>query len=238
MKIKTILVDDEPLAVAELQAMLKNHDDLEVLAVSYDAKDALSKIRQLQPQLIFLDINMPGKSGFDLLTDLDEAPDVIFVTAYDQFAIKAFEVNALDYILKPVNPDRLTEAIAKIRKKFNTAKLMEEKLTIHKRIFIKDGEQCFFVPISEIYFIESVGNYARVYYQDKKPLLHKSLNYLEEKLPDEFFFRASRQQMFNISFVKNIIPYFSNTLQVQLEGGIKIDLSQRQSVSFKMKIGI
>lgn len=238
MKVKTILVDDEPLAVAELQTMLKHHDDIEVVAVSYDAKDALSKIQQVQPQLIFLDINMPGKSGFDLLSELDEAPEVIFVTAYDQYAIKAFEVSALDYILKPVNPDRLSEAITKIKKKFNQSNLTEEKLTIHKRIFIKDGEQCFFVPLSEIYFIESVGNYARVYYQDKKPLLHKSLNYLEEKLPDEFFFRASRQQMFNISYVKNIIPYFSNTLQVELEGDIKIDLSQRQSTRFKDKMGI
>jgi two-component system LytT family response regulator len=160
------------------------------------------------------------------------------VTAYDQFALKAFDVSALDYILKPVNPDRLAEAITKVSKKITRNKQDEEKLTIQKRIFIKDGEQCFFVPLSEIYFIESVGNYARVYYQDKKPLLHKSLNYLEEKLPDEFFFRASRQQMFNISFVKNIVPYFSNSLQVELEGGIKIDLSQRQSVKFKDKMGI
>lgn len=238
MKIKTILVDDEPLAVAELQSMLKAHEDIEVVAVSYDAKDALFKIQQMQPQLVFLDINMPGKNGFDLLSELDESPEVIFVTAYDQFAIKAFEVNALDYLLKPVNPDRLTEAIVKVQKKISKVKSNEEKLNIQKRIFIKDGEQCYFVPLSEIYFIESVGNYARVYYQDKKPLLHKSLNYLEEKLPDEFFFRASRQQMFNVSFVKNILPYFSNTLQVELEGGIKIDLSQRQSVKFKDKMGI
>lgn len=238
MSIKTILIDDEPLAIAELQNMLKTHDDIEVVAVCYDAKEALSKIQEMEPQLVFLDINMPGKSGFDLLSDLDEAPEVIFVTAYDQFAIKAFEVNALDYILKPVNPDRLKEAVGKIKKKLSNTKLQEEKLTINKRIFIKDGEQCFFVPLSEIYFIESVGNYARVYYKDKRPLLHKSLNYLEEKLPDEFFFRASRQQMFNISFVKGIIPYFSNTLQIELEGGIKIDLSQRQSVKFKDKMGV
>lgn len=238
MRIKAILVDDEPLAVAELQSMLKHFDSIEVADVSHDATDAIAKIQQQQPQLIFLDINMPGMSGFDLLSELDEAPEVIFVTAYDQFALKAFDVNALDYLLKPVNPDRLAEAIAKVTKKFTASKQAEEKLTIHKRIFIKDGEQCFFVPISEIYFIESVGNYARVYYQDKKPLLHKSLNYLEEKLPDEFFFRASRQQMFNVSFVKNIVPYFSNTLQVELEGGIKIDLSQRQSVKFKDKMGI
>ena len=238
MKIATILIDDEPLAVAELQSMLRNFEQIEVTAVSYDPIDAISKIQQLKPQLIFLDINMPGKNGFDLLSELDETPEVIFVTAYDQFAIKAFDVNALDYLLKPVNPDRLAESISKIRKKISQPRSTEEKLTIQKRIFIKDGEQCFFVPLSEIYFIESVGNYARVYYQDKKPLLHKSLNYLEEKLPDEYFFRASRQQMFNVSFVKSIVPYFSNTLQVELEGGIKIDLSQRQSVKFKDKMGI
>lgn len=238
MKIETILVDDEPLAVAELQRMLKNHEDIDVIAVSHEAADATEKIQRIKPKLVFLDINMPGKNGFDLLNDLDEAPEVIFVTAYDQFAIKAFDVNALDYILKPVNPDRLAEAITKVGKKFTQASSASEKLTINKRIFIKDGEQCFFVPLSDVYFIESVGNYARVYYQDKKPLLHKSLNYLEDKLPDEFFFRASRQQMFNISFVKNIIPYFSNTLQVELQGGIKVDISQRQSVKFKDKMGI
>ncbi len=238
MKIKTIVVDDEPLAVAEMQNMLKDHENIDVIAVCYDAKDASEKIQRLQPQLVFLDINMPGKNGFDLLSDLDEAPAVIFVTAYDQFAIKAFDVNALDYVLKPVNPDRLAEAITKAGKKFNETQSSSEKLTMQKRIFIKDGEQCYFVPLTEIYFIESVGNYARVYYQDKKPLLHKSLNYLEEKLPDEFFFRASRQQIFNTSFVKNIVPYFNSTLQVELKAGIKIDLSQRQSVKFKEKMGI
>lgn len=238
MKIKTILIDDEPLAVAELQSMLKGHDDIEVIAVSHEVSDSIEKVQRLRPQLIFLDINMPGKNGFDLLGELDEAPEVIFVTAYDQYAIKAFDVNALDYILKPVNPDRLSEAIAKVRKRFSESKTTEERLTIQKRIFIKDGDQCYFVPLSEIYFIESVGNYARVYYQDKKPLLHKSLNYLEEKLPDEFFFRASRQQMFNISFVKNIVPFFSNTLRVELQGGVKVDLSQRQSIKFKEKMGI
>lgn len=238
MKIKTILIDDEPLAVAELEHMLKNHESIEVTAVSHEAHDAIDKIKRLRPDLIFLDINMPGKTGFDLLSDLDEAPEVIFVTAYDQFAIKAFEVNALDYILKPVNPERLAEAINRTDKKINRGRAASEKLTIQKRIFTKDGEQCFFVPLSEIFLIESVGNYARIHFQDKKPLLHKSLNYLEERLPEEFFFRASRQQMFNVSFVKNIIPYFSSTLQVELQNGIKVDISQRQSVKFKDKMGI
>lgn len=238
MKVTTMLVDDEPLAVAEMLSMLKNHLEIDVLAVCYDTADAVEKIVQFKPQLLFLDISMPEKNGFELLADLDDVPQVIFVTAHDQFAIKAFDVNALDYILKPVNPERLAEAITKVQRKFIEIQPTAEKLNIQKRIFIKDGEQCFFVLLSEIYFIESVGNYARIHYLDKKPLLHKSLNYLEEKLPNEFFFRASRQQIFNISFIQDIIPFFNSTLRIELKGGIKIDLSQRQSVKFKEIMGI
>jgi two-component system LytT family response regulator len=233
MSIKTILIDDEPLAIMELQAMLKKHTDIDVVATAENAVDAIEKIKEYKADLIFLDINMPGKSGFDLLEELNEVPLVIFVTAYDQYAIKAFDVNALDYILKPVNTDRLTDAIEKIKKQFGHNKTSESKLTIDKRIFIKDGEQCFFVPLAEITLIESVGNYARIYYQNKKPLLHKSLNYLEEKLPDTHFFRAGRQYIINTHFIKNISPFFNNALQVEMQTGVKVDISQRQSVKFK-----
>ncbi|MFY8037294.1 MAG: LytR/AlgR family response regulator transcription factor [Cyclobacteriaceae bacterium] len=235
--IKTILIDDEPLAIAELQSMLGAYTEIDVIAVSNDAKEGIEQIQQLSPQLLFLDINMPGKSGFDLLSELSYAPEVIFVTAYDQFAIKAFEVNALDYILKPVNPERLKEAITKVIRKLTQTE-GEKALDINKRIFIKDGEQCFFVPIHQIFYVESVGNYVRLYFRDKKAMLHRSLNYLEEKLPEEHFFRTSRQEMINVNYIKNIVPYFSNTLQVEMESGIKIDLSQRQSVKFKEKMGI
>jgi two-component system LytT family response regulator len=238
MSIKTILIDDEPLAIMELQAMLKKHTDIDVVTTAENAVDAIEKINDHKPQLIFLDINMPSKSGFDLLEELDEVPLVIFVTAYDQYAINAFDVNALDYILKPVNTDRLAEAIEKIKKQFAQNKSNESKLTIDKRIFIKDGEQCFFVPLAEIFLIESVGNYARIYYQNKKPLLHKSLNYLEEKLPDTHFFRAGRQHIINTHFIKNISPFFNNTLQVEMHTGVKIDISQRQSVKFKEIMGV
>ncbi len=238
MSIKTILIDDEPLAIMELQAMLKKYIDIEVVATAENAIDAINKINEHKPQLIFLDINMPSKSGFDLLEELDEAPLVIFVTAYDQYAIKAFDVNALDYILKPVNTDRLAEAIEKIKKQIGQNKSNESKLTIDKRIFIKDGEQCFFVPLAEIFLIESVGNYARIFYQDKKPLLHKSLNYLEEKLPDTHFFRAGRKHIINTHFIKNISPFFNSALQVEMQSGVKIDISQRQSVKFKEIMGI
>lgn len=238
MNIKTILVDDEHLALAELHTMLKKHTDIEVVDTALNAREAAAKINEQKPQLIFLDINMPGKSGFDLLQELDEAPYVIFVTAYDQYAIKAFEVNALDYILKPMNADRLAEAIEKARKLISQTTANENKLTIDKRIFIKDGELCFFVPLQEIFLIESVGNYARVYYQNKKPLLHKSLNYLEERLPESHFFRAGRQHIINTHFIKNISPFFNNTLQVEMENGMKVDISQRQSVKFKNIMGV
>ncbi len=238
MHIKTILVDDEPLALLELQTMLYKYPEIEVIDTARNALEAVQKANTLKPDLLFLDINLPGKSGFDILQELEEVPLVIFVTAYDQFAIKAFEVNALDYILKPINTDRLKEAIEKIRKQVVQNKPAEEQLTIDKRIFIKDGEHCYFIPLKEIFLIESVGNYARMYFQNKKPLLHKSLNYLEEKLPQSYFFRTDRQHIINTDFITSIAPFFNNSLQIELKNDIKIEISQRQSVKFKERMGI
>lgn len=237
MPIRTIIVDDEPLAVAELATLLKLHPEIEVSATADRVESAVPAIRELAPDLVFLDINMPGKNGFELLEELDSAPLVIFVTAYDEYAIRAFEVNALDYILKPVNPQRLAEAVEKIKKQLASPEI-PVRLPLDKRIFIKDGEQCFFIEIGEIFLIESVGNYARIHFQDKKPMLHKSLNQLEEKLPAEFFFRANRQFIFNLRFVRNIVPFFNNTLQVELQNGVKIEMSQRQSIQFRQTAGI
>jgi two-component system LytT family response regulator len=238
MAINTILIDDEPLALAELANMLQQHAGIHIVDTAVNAAEAIAKINQQAPQLIFLDINMPGMSGFELLEELAEAPDVIFVTAYDQYAIKAFEVNALDYILKPVNRDRLSEAVEKVKRKISQVKSVDNKLSIDKRIFIKDGELCFFVPLAEVFLIESVGNYARVNYQNKKPLLHKSLNYLEEKLPETHFFRAGRQHIINIHFIKNIHALSNNVLQAEMQNGFKIEISQRQSVKFKELMGV
>lgn len=238
MNIKTILIDDEPLAIAELTSMLLKYSDIEVIDTAANAVEAINKIEELKPNLIFLDINMPGKSGFDLLEELDNAPHVIFVTAYDQFAIKAFEVSALDYILKPINTKRLDDAIERVKKHIGHQKNNADKLSIDKRIFIKDGDLCFFVPLEEVFLFQSVGNYSRVFYQNKKPLLHKSLNYLENKLPEIHFFRADRQHIINTHFIKNITPTFNNALKVELQNGAKIDISQRQSVKFKEMMGI
>lgn len=238
MKHTAIIIEDEYLAAEELLKMLSVHPEIEVLAIADSVASALEQIEQHKPQLIFLDINLNGASGFDILEKLDEVPSVIFVTAYDQYALKAFEVSALDYLLKPINPQRLSEAIQKIKKQFLPTEQKVSQLSMDKRIFIKDGEQCFFVPLAEVHLMESFGNYVRIYYGNNKPLLHKSLNYLEEKLPDSHFFRANRQYLINIHFIKNIESYFNNTLQVEMPDGIKIEISQRQSVKFKELMGV
>lgn len=238
MTIKTLLVDDEPLAIAEFKAMLSGFAEIDVIATASDASAARKVIDELQPELLFLDIQMPGKSGFDLLEELDYSPMVVFVTAYDEYAIKAFEVNALDYLLKPINVRRLQETVEKIRKAMDAGQGKEKSVPLDKRVFIKDGEQCYFVQLSDIYLLESVGNYVKVFFKNHKPLLHKSLNYMEEKLPEAHFFRASRQHIININYIRDIYPFLNNALQAELENGMRIDFSQRQTTKFKERMGI
>ena len=239
---KTVyLVDDEPLALKELTILLSEFEDLEIVGSNDRVELAVLDCNQLKPDLIFLDINMPGKDGFGFLESLEEVQEVIFVTAYDQFAIKAFEVNALDYLLKPLNPKRLAEAVHRFIKKttpHTIAENGEERLNPDKKIFIKEGEKCHFIPVSKIFLLESEGNYVRVYYEKQLPLLHKSLSYLEQKLPEELFFRANRQFIFNLDFVDRIEPYFNSTLLIILKSGHKIDLSQRQSARFREITGV
>lgn len=236
---KCYIVDDENLAIKELETLLGQFPDLQVIGSNERASHAIKEINEKKPDLIFLDINMPGLNGFELLEQLDEAPEVIFVTAYDEFAIKAFEVNALDYILKPVNPDRLKDAVLKLEKKSQqTLKDQTDKLNLDRKIFIKDGDRCYFVPVRDIFLIESEGNYVKVYFENKKPLLHKSLTYMEARLPENIFFRANRQFIFNMDYVKKIEPYFNSTLLIELQSGQRIDLSQRQSVKFRELTGV
>lgn len=235
MSVKTIIIDDEPLSIAELQVMLKQFRGIEVVATATRSSEALEKIALHKPDLLFLDINMPERNGFKLLESLEETPDVIFVTAYDEYAVKAFEINALDYILKPVNKDRLSEAVQKI---INKQAVTPARLDAEKRIFIKDGEHCFFVTLKEIIYLESAGNYVKVFFHDKRPLLHRSLNYMEERLPESIFFRASRQHIINTEFIKGIQPFLNNTLRVTMTNGAIIDISQRQAVRFKEQMGI
>ena len=236
--IKAIIVDDERLARNELKKLLEQHPEIQIVDEASNVDEGVEKIDLLRPDLIFLDIQMPGKTGFDLLAELEKAPRVIFTTAYDEFALKAFEVNALDYLLKPIDPVRLTDAIQKLRTEveLEQASLLGTNrgpLTEADQVFVKDGEKCWFVKLSEIRLFESVGNYAKVYFAGNKPLILKSLNALEDRLDERVFFRANRKHIINLHWIEKIEPYFNGGLLVELKGGEKIEISRRQTVKFK-----
>lgn len=238
--IKTIIIDDERLARNELKKLLMDFPEIEVIAEAANSAEGIEKIDSLNPDLIFLDIQMPGKTGFDMLSELDRSPSVIFTTAYDEYALKAFEVNALDYLLKPVEPKRLADAIQKLHVEEDKEPIQESDiltnrsiLAEHDQVFVKDGERCWFVKLSDIRLFESVGNYAKVYFGPNKPLILKSLNALEERLDEKIFFRANRKHIVNLRLIEKIEPYFNGGLLLELKGGEKIEVSRRQTVKFK-----
>lgn len=239
MPISAIIIDDERLARNELKKLLEQHTEIQIIDEASGVDEALEKIELTRPDLIFLDIQMPGKTGFDLLAELEKAPKVIFTTAFDEFALKAFQVNALDYLLKPIDPNRLSDAIQKLQ-----AELLLEQasqiggtsrgpLSEADQVFVKDGEKCWFVKLAEIRLFESVGNYAKVYFSTNKPLILKSLNALEDRLDEHVFFRANRKHIINLHWIEKIEPYFNGGLLVELKGGEKIEISRRQTVKFK-----
>jgi two-component system LytT family response regulator len=239
MPIKAIIIDDERLARTELKKLLQDFSDIQVIDEAANVDEGVEKIETQNPDLIFLDIQMPGKTGFDLLGELDKAPHVIFTTAYDEYALKAFEVNALDYLLKPIEPKRLNDAIQKLQFEMSKERagvngmINRGPLTENDQVFVKDGERCWFVKLSEIRLFESVGNYAKVFFSTNKPLILKSLNALEERLDERVFFRANRKHIINLRWIEKIEPYFNGGLLVELKGGEKIEVSRRQTVKFK-----
>ena len=238
MAIKAIIIDDERLARNELKKLLEQHPDILIIDEATNVDEAVEKIDLSRPDLIFLDIQMPGKTGFDLLAEIEKSPRVIFTTAYDEFALKAFEVNALDYLLKPIDPKRLADAIQKLQSEIalEQASLLgvsRGPLIEVDQVFVKDGERCWFVKLADIRLFESVGNYAKVYFSTNKPLILKSLNALEERLDDRVFFRANRKHIINLHWIEKIEPYFNGGLLVELKGGEKIEISRRQTVKFK-----
>lgn len=236
---RAIIIDDERLARTELKKLLQEFPEVEIIDEAANAEEGILKIESQLPDLIFLDIQMPGKTGFDLLVELERSPQVIFTTAYDEFALKAFEVNALDYLLKPIEPKRLADAIQKLQISENKEVKTEGEffnnsiLTDTDQVFVKDGERCWFVKLNEIRLFESVGNYAKVFFGPNKPLILKSLNALEERLDEKTFFRANRKHIVNLRMIDKIEPYFNGGLLLELKGGEKIEVSRRQTVKFK-----
>lgn len=230
-------MDDERLARKELMKLLEAHPMIEVVGEAMNAEEAYTMINELNPDLLFLDIQMPGKTGFQLLEMLDAVPLVVFTTAYDEFALKAFEVNALDYLLKPIQQERLSETIAKLSEKERARGVAErnpgKKLGLNDQVFVKDGERCWFVSLNNVRLFESDGNYIKVYFDNNRPMIHKSLNALDEKLDERAFFRASRKHIVNLSWVEGIESWFNGGLMVRLRGGDKVEVSRRQAAKFK-----
>ena len=234
---KTLLIDDERLARQELKNLLAPFSEIQIVGEANNAETAIESIKQLKPDVIFLDIQMPGKNGFELLEEISGVPEIIFVTAYDEYAIRAFEINALDYLLKPVQASRLAETVKKIFNKEHFDKLdgreQTHVLNDDDQVFVKDGEKCWFVKLTDIRLFESEGNYVRVYFDKNRPLILRSLNNLDERLNNRTFFRASRKHIINLKWVESIENWFNGGLMVKLRNGEQVEISRRQAAKLK-----
>jgi two-component system, LytTR family, response regulator len=241
---KALLIDDERLARSELRRLLAGFSEIEIAGEAANAKQAREQLEALKPDLIFLDVQMPGETGMELLESLEPpVPHVIFTTAYDEFAVKAFELNALDYLLKPVDPARLGSAIERLREKARPGHTghkapARDRLAAEDKVFVREGDRCWFVEVKSIRLLESEGNYTRVHFDTAQPQLFRSLNAMEERLDPKFFFRANRRQIINLTWIDRIEPWFSGGLLVHLKGGAKVELSRRQAQEFREKMSL
>ncbi len=234
---KAMIVDDEPLARRELRRLLVEFPWVEIVGEAGNIVEAAEAIEADAPELLFLDIKMPGGTGFDLLTKLEHVPRVIFTTAYDDHAVQAFEVNALDYLLKPIEPERLAAALGRARGPLPTQTAPRQSQIV-ERLFIRDGARCWFVPLNEVSLIVAEGNYVRLHWREVRPLLGRPLSSLEERLDPQRFFRANRRQIINVEFIEEVESGTSGQLHVQLRGGPEVEISRRQARVFKTLMSV
>ena len=235
---KALIIDDERLARAEVRRLLDEFNWVKVVGEAENAEQALALIQEQQPDLLFLDVQMPGKTGFDLIEEIrGEMPRIIFTTAYDEFALRAFEVNALDYLMKPITPDRFAAALSRVREE-QVAPVNQSPLRSSDQVFVRDGERCWFIPVSKIRLLESEGNYTRVRFENQSPLIYRSLSTLEQRLPADDFFRINRQQVVNLHFIEKIETWFSHGLKIWLKGGEECEVSRRAARAFRQKLSL
>lgn len=233
---RALVVDDEPLARRELRRLLRPFSWMEIVGEAGDVEEARERIDALLPDVVFLDIQMPGGTGFDLLNQLDRVPRIIFTTAYDHYAVKAFDVSALDYLLKPVEPERLAAALGKLKASVQAA--TPSTAGQLEQLFVRDGPRCWFVPLREVAAFTAEGNYVRLHWGRVQPLLGRSLTALEGKLDAQRFFRANRRQIVNLDFVTGIEAGEGGRLHVQLRDGPEIEISRRQARVFRVRTTI
>jgi two-component system LytT family response regulator len=247
--LRALIIDDERLARSELRRLLSQHPEVEIVGEAQNATEARRAIDDLEPDLLFLDVQMPGETGFDLLASLESVPLVVFTTAYDDYALRAFEVSALDYLVKPIDPKRLTSTVERLLVVWRAGspdRLSEESgtdhaaasLSSHDRVFVTEGERSWLVDLGTIRLFESEGNYTRVFFGQEKPLINRSLNQLEARLDERVFFRANRSQIINLKAVRDIHPWFSGRLMAELEGGQEVTLSRRRARAFRKLMSV
>jgi len=235
---RTIIVDDEPPARRELRRLLSEYPWIEIVGECGNIAEAAVKVEALAPALLFLDIQMPGGSGFDLLSRLEHLPKVIFTTAHDEHAVRAFEVNALDYLLKPIDPARLAASLSRIKKE-TTATAQQPRVDAPlQQLFVRDGAQCWFVPLREVSLLTSEGNYVRLSWGTRRPLLGRALSTIEQRLDPQRFFRANRRQVINLDFIENVELGINGRLHVQLREGPEVEISRRQARLFRSQMSI
>jgi two-component system LytT family response regulator len=231
---KTLIVDDEPPARRELRRLLMEYPWVEIVGEAANVDEAVKQVGALAPDLLLLDIHMPGGSGFDVLDRIDHMPQVIFTTAFDQHAVRAFDVNALDYLLKPIDPRRLAAAMAKVK----PVPGKEDPDAVLEQLFVKDGPRCWFVPLAEVRLLTSEGNYVRLSWGNERPLLGRPLASLEQRVDPRRFFRANRRQLINLDFIESVELGIGGRLHVQLKDGPEVEVSRRQARLFRTRMNV
>jgi two-component system LytT family response regulator len=217
---KAAIVDDERLARVELRRLLRAHPEIDVVGEARSGNEAIALLRATMVDVLFLDIQMPGMTGFDVLEALEDVPQVIVTTAFDHYAIRAFDVNALDYLTKPIVPARLAAALARLRPRPQIARL--------DQVFVRDGDRCWIVRLPDVSLLESEGNYTRLHFGSERPLIRRSLDALEATLDSAMFFRANRRQMVNLRAIQRTSIVHGDVLVVELRSGVTVELSRRQ----------
>jgi two-component system LytT family response regulator len=240
---KVLIVDDTRLARQELKTLLGNHADIELVGEADDLPTAREAVQRLQPDLLLLDIQLPSGTGFDLLDQLDPLPMVIFTTAYDQYAVRAFESNALDYLVKPVAPERLSAALDRARARNQPSAGPTEDhnrapLGAEDTVFLRDGERCWFVALRDISHMMVDGNYVRVWFQGQRAMLARSLSALEARLDPTLFFRANRNTLVNLRHIASIDPWVNDGYQIKLRDGNEIEVSRRQARELRERLSL
>lgn len=240
---RALIIDDERLARAELRRLLARHADIEIVGEAANAKEARRAILDLEPDVLFVDVQMPGETGFDLLASLDTTPLVVFTTAYDEYALRAFDVSALDYLVKPIDPERLARTVERLLAGAPSDDVAAggtgaAPLSEKQRVFLTDGKRAWLVALGDVRLFESADNYTRVHFGTEAPLINRSLGELESKLDERVFFRANRHQIFNLKAVRSIEHWFGGRLLVKIEGGPEVTLSRRRARAFRERMGV